>query len=218
MAIIKDENSKVIVPEPTLQRIPVYLQLLRRRFDKEGIYVSSSEIAELLELKPIQVRKDLEYTKADGRPKVGYKAKDLILALEKFLGYDNVSDAFIVGCGNMGKALLGYSGFDNTGIKIRAAFDTNLNIIGTEINGHKVFDIKKFRDLAQRLKVQIAILTVPSDQAQVVADLLCDSGIKAIWNFAPIHLKVPDGVIVQNENMAVSLSVLVKKLDDSMKG
>ncbi|HPJ21358.1 MAG TPA: redox-sensing transcriptional repressor Rex [Clostridia bacterium] len=218
MTTTGQEKNRIMVPEPTLQRIPVYLQLLKRRFDNEGIYVSSSEIAELLDLKPIQVRKDLEYTNADGRPKLGYNARDLIKSIEKFLGYDNISDAFLVGCGNMGRALLGYSGFDSTGIKIRAAFDTNLNIIGTQVNGHKVFDVSKFSDLAKRLNVRIAILTVPFDKAQETADMMCEAGIKAIWNFAPVHLKVPDDVIVQNENMAVSLSVLVKKLDDSMKG
>lgn len=211
------EKKKVVVPEPTLQRIPVYLQLLKRKYAREGIYVSSGDLAEGLDLKSIQVRKDLEYTGVTGRPKVGYNAMELIGCIERFLGHDNMSEAFLVGCGSLGTALLGYSGFSETGIQIRAAFDSNMNLIGQTVHGHKVFGINRFADLAQRLKVKIAILTVPPESAQATADIMVSSGIKAIWNFAPVHIRVPEEIIVQNENIAVSLSVLVKKLDDSMK-
>jgi len=210
----KSSNKNIEISEPALLRLPIYLQMLKRRFNREGAFVSSSEIAEMLDLKPIQVRKDLEAAGANGKPKIGYNAIELIKSLEMFLGYDNISEAFLIGCGNLGSALLGYGGFKETGIKIVAAFDNNMNIVGTYIHNHKVFNMDKLEDLADRLKVKIAILTVPADKAQANADILFQSGIKAIWNFAPVHLKAPEGVIIQNENIAASLAVLAKKLSN----
>lgn len=211
--ISSSDTKQVVIPKPTLLRIPVYLQLLKRKYCREGVYISSTEIAEKLGLKPIQVRKDLEMAGAKGKPKIGYNSMKLIKALEEFLGYNNSNEAFLVGCGNLGSALLGYKGFTEFGISITAAFDTNMNTVGTEIHGHRVLHFEKFSNLADRLKVKIAILSVPAENAQDTAELLCASGIKAIWNFAPVHLKVPDDVAVQNENIAASLAVLVKKYD-----
>ncbi|MDP2235316.1 MAG: redox-sensing transcriptional repressor Rex [Bacteroidales bacterium] len=200
------------VPEPTVRRMPSYLNVLRDILKQGELYVSAPTIARLLHVDPTQVVKDMSYTGITGKPRVGYVVEELILALEEFLGYNRKHEAFIVGAGYLGSALIQYQGFREAGMKIVAAFDIDKKKIGTEISGVTVFDLEKFRDLAGRLHIQIGIITTPPTMAQSVADLMVGWGIKAIWNFAPVALKVPEHIILQDTHIYANLAVIINKL------
>ncbi|MCE1200717.1 MAG: redox-sensing transcriptional repressor Rex [Bacteroidia bacterium] len=200
------------VPEPTVRRMPSYLNLLREMLRREEQFVSAPAIAKLLHLDPTQVVKDLSYTGISGKPRVGYMVSELVLALEDFLGYNRTHEAFLVGAGYLGSALIQYQGFRESGLKIVAAFDIDKRKVGSEIAGVPVFHLEKFRDLASRLHISIGILTTPAPAAQSVADLMVGWGIKAIWNFAPVPLIVPEHVIVQDTHIYANLAVILNKL------
>lgn len=200
------------VPEPTVRRMPSYLNLLREMLRREEQFVSAPAIAKLLHLDPTQVVKDLSYTGISGKPRVGYMVSELVLALEAFLGYNRTHEAFLVGAGYLGSALIQYQGFRESGLKIVAAFDIDKRKVGSEIAGVPVFHLEKFRDLASRLHISIGILTTPASAAQSVADLMVGWGIKAIWNFAPVPLIVPEHVIVQDTHIYANLAVILNKL------
>ncbi|MFW6263476.1 MAG: redox-sensing transcriptional repressor Rex [Thermotogota bacterium] len=197
----------------TLRRLPYYLYYLRSS-DEE--YVSAATIARDFRLNEVQVRKDLAIvSKTGGSPRKGFNAVELIRDLEDFLGYNNMNDAIIVGVGHLGKALINYSGFKDYGINIVMGFD---RIIKTEmlIGNTAIFPMKRMKNLVQRLQVKLGILTVNQESAQIVCDQMIDAGIKAIWNFSPYMLKVPADVFVQNENMAMSLAILSKHLNQEI--
>lgn len=201
------------IPEPVLRRLPVYYQYLQKIDCREsGEYISCARIADDLNALAIQVRKDLEYTGAEGKPKVGYRVADLLKAIEVFLGWNNTTDAYLVGAGNLGSALLGYQGFKDYGLNIIAAFDNSPDKIRSEIHGKKVLPVKKLPEMIRRMGIKIGILTAPPSCAQELTDLMVGAGIKAIWNFSPVKIGVPAGIIVQHENLASSLAVLSKRL------
>ncbi len=188
------------IPDHVLNRLTLYHYILDNlREDEENI--SSTMIAQLLEIDPSQVRKDIKYLNSTGKCKVGYNAKELKASIEKFLGFKKPKDAFIIGAGNLGSALAKYSSFKDYGLNILAMFDKDSKKIGTTINGKQVFDSNKLPNLIKRLGVEIAILTVPKEQAQTMASFLSGAGIKYIWNFAPCVLEVPRTVRVWNENL-----------------
>ncbi|MCE5199097.1 MAG: redox-sensing transcriptional repressor Rex [Armatimonadota bacterium] len=197
---------------PAVRRLPTYLHLLRSFSESGREMVSSTHIAEKLKIEPIQVRKDLAITGIEGKPKVGYYIPALIDAIETFLGWNNTTDAFLVGVGNLGSALLGYEGFRKHGLKIVAAFDADDSRVGQVIGDVEVLPIHKLSDLAMRMHVPMGVIAVPAESAQSVADAMVLGGIQAIWNFAPRSLDVPDGVVVQNEDLASGLAVLSVKL------
>lgn len=197
---------------PTLKRLPLYLRLLRKMEEHGEEYASGAVLARELGLDPIVVRKDLAMTGAVGRPRLGFKMDEIILAIEDFLGWTNTSDAFLVGVGNLGSALLGYQGFEQHGMRIVAAFDNDPEIIGKKIKGKVVQDVAKMPELARRMHVQIGVLTVSPAVAQSVADAMVAGGIRGIWNFTPVTLDVPGHVILQREELASSLAVLSHRL------
>lgn len=201
-----------------LRRLPYYLNYLKSLGEHAGS-ISAPVIAKALNLNDVQVRKDLAAISfSGGKPKTGFVVCELIRDLEEYLGYNNVTEAILVGAGQLGKALLSYKGFDGYGLKIVAGFDSDDEIIGMDIGETKIFPIEKLIFLCQRLNVHIGIITVPAQQAQNVCDMLIGAGVLAIWNFAPVHLNVPDHIIVQNENMAASLAVLSKHLTEKLNG
>ena len=203
------------ISDLTLRRLPKYMHFLKT-LQQEGIhYTSASEIARMLDVHHTQVRKDLQLTGVRGTPKIGHKVKDLIIALEKFLSWDYPQNAFLFGVGNLGKAILRYDGFKQAGLKIIASFDVEDYQYEVQKERVKIFSIDKFPELTQIVDVKIAILCTPADVAQQVTDLLVIHGIKAIWNFTPEKLNVPDFVIVEDVNIYPSLAVLVRKLHDS---
>lgn len=209
--------AEVVIPEPTLRRIPVYYQYLKRKKAERLDAISSATMATDLSLSPIQIRKDLELIGAVGKPRTGYDIEILLEHMEDFLGYNNVKDAFIVGAGHLGQALLGYEGFADYGLNIIAAFDSDPDKAGQPVAGKSILPMDKFEDMTRRMRIRIGILAVPAYVAQDACDLMIASGIKAIWNFTPYHLAVPAGVIVQNENMATSLAVLANKLEVAIR-
>lgn len=203
------------ISKHTLQRLPMYLSYIQGLPEDVPKNISATTIAEALQLNDVQVRKDLASVSSSGKPKVGYNVKDLIAELEAFLGYNDIDNAVIVGAGSLGKALLNYSGFKAYGLNIIAAFD--LCEEPTEFQGKTVFPIAQLGSFCRKVNVHIGIITVPASSAQEICDLLVESGIRAIWNFAPVHLVVPDGILVQNENMASSLALLSNHLREQMK-
>jgi redox-sensing transcriptional repressor len=216
-----NEKTKTVIkaiPEPTLRRLPIYYQYLKKiQSERKSEYISCTQIGNELSIIPIQVRKDLEITEATGKPKLGYGVKELLSNIEDFLGWNNTTDAYLVGVGNLGSALLGYQGFKEYGLNIIAAFDADETKAGTEIRGKLVFHVGKLPDMIRRMGIKIGILTVPAQSAQELTDLMVEAGIHAIWNFSPIKIMVPQGIIVQHENLASSLVVLSKKLAMSLK-
>jgi len=195
-----------------LQRLPLYLQYLRTLPMGKESTISAKALGTVLGFGEIQVRKDLSAVSDGGKPKIGYCAEALIHDIESFLGYDNLNDAVLVGAGKLGKALLSYDGFRTYGLNIVAAFDCDPLKCGTDVSGKLILPLEKMDNLCERMKIEIGIITVPACDAQRVCDRLIGSGIKAIWNFAPTHLSVPEGVILKNENIAASLAVLSKNL------
>ncbi len=215
MAENGERKGEVIkaIPEPTLRRLPIYYQYLKRMHDeKQFEYISCTRIGNDLNVLPIQVRKDLQVADAVGKPKLGYGVTELIHTIEDFLGWNNTTEAYLVGVGNLGSALLGYQGFREYGLNIVAAFDVDEKKVGTEVSGKKVLHAAKLPEMIRRMSIKIGILTVPASSAQQQADAMVKAGIHAIWNFSPVKINVPPGIIVQHENLASSLVVLSKKL------
>ena len=200
------------IPQPSLRRLPQYHHYLVD-LEAAGIHqISCSVIGLDLGLVPVQVRKDLQYTGIIGKPKTGYSVRELIQAIETFLGWNNVNEAFLVGVGHLGTALLGHERFTQFGLRIVAAFDTDPAKIGQWIHEKAVLSLDKLADLAPRMSIHLGIITTPADVAQSVADEMIKGGIQAIWNFAPVKLKVPEHIIVHNEDLYNSLASLSWKL------
>lgn len=204
-------------PLPTVRRLPVYLAILRDLHERGTEQVSATYIATELGLESIQVRKDLAHTGIVGKPGVGFTIVDLIEKIEAFLGWDNTTDAFLVGAGSLGTALLGYTGFKRYGLNIAAAFDADPEKVGQSIHGKRVLPMEKLGDLTGRMHIHMAILTVPAEAAQGVADTLVAAGIRAIWNFTAVSLKVPPQVIVQNTELSSELAVLSVMLAEARR-
>ena len=208
-------NNKAManISKATIGRLPAYHRYLTEKKAEGEKAVSSTAIAEELHLNAVQVRKDLAaISSAAGKPKLGFDVEELIADIDRFLGYDNVSDAVLVGAGGLGSALVGYDGFKNYGLNIAAAFDCDPARIGKTIGGVRVYDVKEQRHLVLRLNVRIGIIAVPKEAAQAVADELAAGGVRAIWNFAPVHLSLPENIAVKIEDMAASLAILSQRL------
>lgn len=201
------------IPVRTLKRLSFYLSYLEDINSNGVLYISTPKMSQDLNYNEVSIKKDLSYiTKQKGKPKVGHKVSDLIADLKEILGYNIFKCACIVGCGNLGKALLKFNGFKKYGFKIVAAFDNNPDLIGTIINEVSVNDISYLKQIVRDLEIPIGIITTNENNAQEVCDKLIDSGIKAIWNFAPVQLKTTKDVVIQNENMASNLAILSNKI------
>ncbi len=204
------------VSRQTLKRLPLYINYLKT-LPCEAVNVSATSIAAGLGLNDVQVRKDLAAVSSGGRPKTGYVKEGLLADIQRFLGYDDKDTAVIVGMGNLGRALRNYSGFKECGLDIVAAFDVGEESFRASESACKVLPVNKLTGLCRRLGVKIGIVTVPATQAEGVCDMLVSGGVKAIWNFAPVHIKAPDGVLVHNENMAASVAILSKHLRENIR-
>lgn len=204
------------ISKSVLKRLPGYLSYLKSIPDGEAVYISATSLANALGMGEVQVRKDLAMVSDGGRPKIGYLRSQLIEDISQFLGYDNTTDAILVGAGKLGQALMGYKGFDDYGLNILAAFDVVPSADTTD-EGKPIFSMDKLESFCRDNSVLMGIITVPAPYAQQVCDQLIACGIKAIWNFAPTHLDVPENILVQNENMATSLAVLSMHLQAHIK-
>ena len=204
------------ISKSVLKRLPGYLTYLKSLPEESGAHISATALATALGMGEVQVRKDLAMVSDGGRPKIGYVRSTLVEDIEQFLGYDNTTDAVLIGAGKLGQALLDYKGFDEFGLNILAAFDSNPATEKT-ISGKPVYHISNLEQFCKANKVLMGIITVPADAAQEVADQLIAGGIKAIWTFASTHLEVPANILVQYENMATSLAVLSVHLQAQIK-
>ena len=191
----------------TLQRLPSYLRILKTH-DEE--YISSTVIADKLNLNSIQVRKDLAcISSVEGKAKLGFNTKQLVKDIENYLDVNNTTDVIVVGAGRIGQALMQYKNFESK-INIVMGFDADLS----KCDNKKIFPITKLENLVKRMNIHVAILCVPAENAQEVCDLMVNAGIKGIWNFTTVHLDVPAGVVVKNEDLSASLMLLIKKLKE----
>lgn len=204
------------ISKSVLKRLPGYVAYLRTLSDDPSPYISATALANALGMGEVQVRKDLAMVSDGGRPKIGYLRESLIEDIEQFLGYDNTTDAVLIGAGKLGQALLGYNGFEAYGLNILAAFDAKPTANATE-DGKPIYPMDQLESFCRANKVLMGIITVPTQYAQEVCDQLITCGIKAVWNFAPTHLDVPENILVQNENMATSLAVLSMHLQAQIK-
>ena len=204
------------ISKAVLKRLPGYLSYLKSLPKDGATYISATSLANALGMGEVQVRKDLAMVSDGGRPKIGYLRAHLIEDISQFLGYDNTTDAILIGAGKLGQALLGYNGFEAYGLNILAAFDAAPTAAATD-DGKPIYPIDYLGEFCQSHYVLMGIITVPAQYAQEVCNKLIASGIKAIWNFAPVHLDVPANILVQNENMATSLAVLSMHLQAQIK-
>lgn len=200
------------ITKATLGRLPDYLRVLESEELKNSPTVSATVIAKMLNLGEVQVRKDLNAVSGAGKPKTGYDTSALIARLEETLGIDTKTYAVIVGAGKLGSALLDYSGFVEYGVEIIAGFDVDVSRCNEKIHGKNVYPMSEFSRFINENGVEIGIIAVPKSAAQQVCDIMVKSGIKAIWNFAPQTLTVPNGVLLQQENLALSVAFLNSQL------
>ena len=204
------------ISKAVLKRLPGYLDYLKGPVASEYTYISATTLANALGMGDVQVRKDLAMVSDGGRPKVGYLREKLIDDIEQFLGYDNTTDAVLIGAGKLGQALMDHKGFPEYGLNILAGFDVNPTSDHTE-DGRPIYPMEQLESFCHANKVLMAIITVPAAHAQEVCDKLIACGIKAIWTFATVHLEVPPHILVQYENMATSLAVLSMHLQAHIK-
>ena len=194
-----------VISRATLGRLPAYLQFLRTVQDE---HISAAAVARALGLGEVLVRKDLSLVCGKGKPKTGYATDALISSLTAALGIKRFTPAVLIGAGKLGTALMDYGGFLDYGMDIIAAFDKDSAKSLKARDGKPVYPMEQLRRFCQMHDVKIGIITVPAAAAQPVCDALVESGIEAVWNFSPTMLSVPEGVVLQNENLALSLAHL----------
>ena len=201
------------VPEPTLRRLPWYLSNIKLMKEKGEQYVSSTQISKEINIDASQIAKDLSYVNISGRTRVGYNIDALIEVLESFLGFTNMHKAFLFGVGSLGAALLRDSGLHHFGLEIVAAFDVNPELVGKDLNGIPIFHSDDFEAKMKEYDVNIGVLTVPINIAQEITDKMVDGGIKAVWNFTPFRIRVPENIVVQNTSLYAHLAVMFNRLN-----
>ncbi|HEY2589498.1 MAG TPA: redox-sensing transcriptional repressor Rex [Tepidisphaeraceae bacterium] len=196
------------IPNPAVRRLSLYLRQLES-FDRQGRRtISSKQLGESLRLTDAQVRKDLAYFGQFGHPGIGYRVEDLILELRKILGTDKTWGVVLVGAGNIGRAMAGYRGFDMKGFKLVGVFDNDPSKVGRKLGGFTIQPLSELADMVGQHSVRLAIMAVPAENAQDVADQLVDAGVRGLLNFAPVSLTVPSNVALQTVDMAVQLEQL----------
>lgn len=201
------------IPEPALRRLPWYLAFLKLMKEKGEVFVSSTQIAKEINVDPSQVAKDLSFVNISGKTRVGYEIETLINVLEDFLGFTVQHKAFLFGVGSLGAALLQDSGLKQYGLEIVAGFDVKKSLVGKQINGIPVFHMNDFPAKQKEQDVTIGVITVPIDKAQEVTEHIIAGGIKALWNFTPFRIRVPENIVVQNTSMYAHLAVMFNRLN-----
>ncbi len=208
---MKTETNRI--SKATIERLPLYLHYLQEENSKGMQYISSSVIAQNIAVSSVLVRKDLALVSSQsGRPRLGFAISRLIVDIEKFLGYDKLSDAVVVGAGGLGRAFLGYEGFKNNGLNVLAAFDVNADLVGTYVAEKPILAMEELQSFVREKKIPLGIVTVPKAAAQTVVDALVKAGVRAIWNFAPAPVRVPKDIVLKTEDLAASLAMLAGKL------
>ena len=213
MSSLLQNRESLRVPEPTLRRLPWYLSNVKLLKQKGERFVSSTQISKEINIDASQIAKDLSYVNISGRTRVGYEVDTLIAVLEDFLGFTNLHKAFLFGVGSLGGPLLHDSGLRHVVLEIVAAFDINPSLVGTKLNGIPIFHTDDFRQKMQEYDVNIGVLTVPIEIAQQITDYMVEGGIKAVWNFTPFRIRVPESIVVQNTSLYAHLAVMFNRLN-----
>lgn len=211
-----DESKNILqemIPEPALRRLPWYLAYLKMLDKQHVARVSSTQIAQKINVDASQVAKDLSFLNIRGKTRVGYEVRQLVRSLSDFLGFKHRHNAFIIGTGSLGTALMADSGLEQYGLHIVAGFDVDPQVVGTSIAGIPVYDISELRARQRESSVAIAVLAVPVENAQEVTDTIVKCNFKAIWNFTPFRIKVPADVVIQNTSIYAHLAVMYNRLD-----
>lgn len=205
-------NMNIKLPEPTLHRLPWYLAYVKL-VQAQGIeYISSTQISKAIHVDASQIAKDLSFVNISGKTRVGYEVNSLVYVLEQFLGFTSQHRAIVYGVGRLGAALMHDSGLAQYGLEIVAGFDIRKFQQENYINNIPVYHIDDFAQRRAELDVQIGILTVPVNQAQEAADYMVANGIKAIWNFTPYRLHVPENIVIQDTSIYAHLAVMFNRL------
>jgi redox-sensing transcriptional repressor len=199
------------IPDPTLLRMCRYLRILERH---DQPTISSATIADAAGVNAAQVRKDLSFFGEFGQPGVGYHTDDLLASLKRMMGLDEELEVVVVGAGALGSALINYPGFENRGFRIVAVFDNNPAKVGHRLRGYEIMAFDRMKETIAEQNVSLAIIAVPRVSAQDVADGLIDAGVRGILNFAPVTLKVPEGVVVRSVDLTLQLETLAYHLRD----
>lgn len=200
------------LPEPTLRRLPWYLAFLSMLRMDNVEHVSTTRIAEELDVDPSRIAKDLSVLGIKGKTRIGYRVDELEAKLRDFLGFGRDHNAVMVGTGSLGAALIADSGLRRYGLNIVAGVDTNPALAGTAINGVRIYAPERLKELVAELDIRIGIVAVPVECAQAVTESICRAGIKAIWNFTPSRIRVPDGVVVTNTSIYSHLALIYNRL------
>ena len=204
--------SKYVISFAMMNRLPLYLDYLLNLETKGIENVSATVLAKDMGLGEVLVRKELSVISGKGKPRIGYKTSSLIKDFDNFLQVGTTTKAVIVGAGKLGRALLGYTRFNKFGVDILAAFDSDID----KIDNKKIYSMNRLKTFIKDNKVKIGIITVPKENAVEVYETLVDAGVKGIWNFAQVILKKKVGVIVKQQNLALSLAHLNIMLRNEM--
>ena len=196
------------VPKAVVGRLSLYLRELQH-LTRDGIETTNSKhLGILLGVTPSQVRKDLAYFGQFGYPGIGYRCSELIGAIKQIMGTDAVWSVALIGIGNLGRALLRYKGFNRQGFRIVAAFDADPNLVGQTVEGVDVYPMHTLTDTVRQQNIRLAAIAVPAEASQQVADMLIDSGVEGILNFAPVMLSLPDTIQAVGVDLAMELEQL----------
>lgn len=201
-----------IANSPSIRRMPSYLHKLLQMKYEGKTFVSTTELADYMNIELIVVRKDIALTNLAGQRRVGYNINDLIIAVKEYLGWQSTLTATLIGAGALGTAILGYDEFSAYGLKIETVFDCDTNKVGRALRDHEIYDIATIRTRLKPNPPDIAILCVSNVTAQLVADQVIGVGIKSIWNFTNTSLMTPDNIIVQNEVISGGFAMLAVKI------
>ncbi len=209
---MKNYKLRELIPEPVLRRLPWYLAYVSMLKDKKVEHVSSTTISRELNVDASQIAKDLSFLNIKGKTRIGYNVVTLERELREFLGFRHSHNAVIFGAGSLGAALMADSGLSRYGLNVVAGFDINPELIGTTISGVPVYSIEELDTRCRRLKAEIGIITVPVDHAQDAADMLISAGVKGLWNFTPVRIRVADGIVIANTSIYAHLAVMYNRL------
>ncbi len=210
----KNNENRTILPEPTIRRLPWYLSYVRMLDNQNVSYVSSTQISKELNVQSSQIAKDLSFLNIRGKTRIGYEVKSLVTELEDFLGFDKQHNAVVIGTGSLGTALIQDHGLEHYGLNIVAGFDVRGDVIGQRLGDVPIYNINQLADWQREHRVSIAILTVPVEKAQEVADLAVSSGMTALWNFTPYRIKTPEGVAIANTSIYAHLAIIYNRMQD----
>lgn len=209
-------SHEIILPEPTLRRLPWYLAYVETLKARNVEYVSSTQISRALNVDASQIAKDLSFLSLKGKTRIGYEVEALVATLSDFLGFRTPHRAYVFGCGSLGAALMQDSGLSKYGLEIVAGFDVDPAKVGLTVGGVTIRHIDELADVMASSPASIGILTVPVECAQETADIAIGEGIKALWNFTPYRVKVAEGIVMANTSIYAHLALIFNRLNAEM--